>query len=504
MHDCLFFINYYEDFLSFHQTITDKSESTIEYHIFAAYNINLPPQKKMKPSLPQGTRDFNAETIRRRQFILNTIKDVFGLYGFEPLETPAMENLETLMGKYGDEGDKLIFKILNNGLDNPSKKEEIQKGFDKILEGKNEKGITERALRYDLTIPFARYVSMNYSKLTMPYKRYQMQSVWRADRPQKGRYREFYQCDADVAGTNSLISDAELALIYLQVFKRLKIDVDIKINSRKILAALAEVCGGTDKINIITIAIDKLDKIGIEKVKEELIENNLSAQQISVIENYLQIDGSNDEKLSKIASLLNNIEAGKKGIEELKIILNYISKVADQTYTSSINIDFTLARGLNYYTGIIYEVKARNVEIGSIGGGGRYDDLTGLFGLPNIPGVGISFGIDRIYDVMSELNIFPEDINKSTTVLFFNLGEKESAVAFKEMQVLRNKGISCELFYENVKMDKQFKYALKKNIPFVVIIGSNELEQKTCMVKNLLKEQQQTILLENLSSYFSF
>jgi histidyl-tRNA synthetase len=451
----------------------------------------------MKPSLPQGTRDFNAETIRRRQFILNTIKDVFELYGFEPLETPAMENLETLMGKYGDEGDKLIFKILNNGLDNPAKREEAQKNFEKILEGKNEKGITERALRYDLTIPFARYVSMNYSKLTMPFKRYQMQTVWRADRPQKGRYREFYQCDADVAGTNSLLSDAELALIYLQVFKRLKIEVDIKINSRKILSALAEASGGIDKMNAITVAIDKLDKIGIGKVKEELIENNLPTQQISTIESYLQIDGTNDQKLNKADSLLGSSEIGKKGIEELKIILNYI-KEAD---SGKINIDFTLARGLNYYTGIIYEVKARNVDIGSIGGGGRYDDLTGLFGLPNIPGVGISFGVDRIYDVMNELNIFPEEINKSTAVLFFNLGEKESGVAFKEMQVLRNNGISCELFYENAKMDKQFKYASKKNISFAVIIGSNEMEQRTCIVKDLVKEEQKTIPLEDLSSY---
>ncbi|HEY5407894.1 MAG TPA: histidine--tRNA ligase [Ginsengibacter sp.] len=455
----------------------------------------------MKPSLPQGTRDFNAETIRKRQFILNTIKDVFELYGFEPLETPAMENIETLMGKYGDEGDKLIFKILNNGLDNPSKKEEIQNGFDKILEGKNDKAITERALRYDLTIPFARYVSMNYGKLTMPFKRYQMQSVWRADRPQKGRYREFYQCDADVAGTNSLLSDAELALIYLQVFKRLKIETDLKINSRKILAALAEACGGIDKMNAITVAIDKLDKIGIDKVKEELTANNLSAEQISIIENYLQIDGTNNEKLFKIAALLNNTESGKKGIEELKAILDYINDT-DGVSGNSIIIDFTLARGLNYYTGIIYEVKAKNVTIGSIGGGGRYDDLTGLFGLPNIPGVGISFGVDRIYDVMTELNIFPEEINKSTQVLFFNLGEKESAIAFKEMQVLRNNGISSELFYENVKLDKQFKYASKKNIPFAVIIGSVEMEENTCVVKDLSKGEQQTIPLKDLSSYF--
>jgi histidyl-tRNA synthetase len=280
----------------------------------------------------------------------------------------------------------------------------------------------------------------------------------------------------------------------------LKIEADIKINSRKILSALAEACGGIDKMNAITVAIDKLDKIGIDKVKEELIENNLSTEQISIIENYLQIDGTNDEKLSIVSALLN-VETGKKGIEELKIILDYIKEAVDQSYAGSINIDFTLARGLNYYTGIIYEVKARNVDIGSIGGGGRYDDLTGLFGLPNIPGVGISFGVDRIYDVMNELNIFPEEINKSTTVLFFNLGEIESRIAFKEMQVLRNNGISCELFYENAKMDKQFKYASKKNIPYAVIIGSNEVEQETCVVKDLLKGEQQTIPLENLSSY---
>jgi histidyl-tRNA synthetase len=455
----------------------------------------------MKPSLPQGTRDFAAETLRRRRFILDTIKDVFELYGFEPLETPAIENLETLMGKYGDEGDKLIFKILNNGLDNPAKREAAQKSFEKILDGKNEKNITERALRYDLTIPFARYVSMNYGKLTMPFKRYQMQTVWRADRPQKGRYREFYQCDADVAGTRSLIIDAELASIYLQVFKKLNINVDVKINSRKILSALAEVCGG-DKMTAITMAIDKFDKIGIEKVKEELRENNLSEIQLSLIENYLQIAGNNDEKLDKISTLLGNVENGKKGIEELRSIFDYLKGSGDKSEAGDINIDFTLARGLDYYTGIIYEVKARDVEMGSIGGGGRYDDLTGLFGLPGIPGSGISFGVDRIYDVMSELNIFPAEIYKSTTVLFFNLGENESRLAFKEMQILRNEGISCEIFYENAKMDKQFKYASKKNIPFVVIIGSNELEQQTCVVKDLLKGEQEIIPLMNISSYF--
>ncbi len=455
----------------------------------------------MKPSLPQGTRDFAAETLRKRRFILDAIKDVFELYGFEPLETPAMENLDTLMGKYGDEGDKLIFKILNNGLDNPAKKEAVQKSFQKIIAGKNEKSITERALRYDLTIPFARYVSMNHAKLTMPLKRYQMQTVWRADRPQKGRYREFYQCDADVAGTTSLMSDAEFVLIYRQVFRTLKIDVDIKINSRKILLALAEACDGKDKLIPITVALDKLDKIGIEKVKEELKEIGLSESQLTLIENYLLIEGNNYEKLDKVGKLLARIEVGKSGIDELKRILEYTLDTVETPETDKIKIDFTLARGLNYYTGIIYEVKARNVEMGSIGGGGRYDDLTGLFGLPNIPGVGISFGVDRIYDVMSELNIFPEKINTPTTALFFNLGEEESRFAFANMQVLRNNGISCEIFYESAKMDKQFKYATKKNIPYAVIIGSNEMGQNTCVIKNLNEGEQETIPLENLSSY---
>ena len=457
----------------------------------------------MIPSLPQGTRDFAAETLRRRRFILDTIKDVFELYGFEPLETPAMENLETLMGKYGDEGDKLIFKILNNGLDNPAKKEATQKSFEKILAGKTEKNITERALRYDLTIPFARYLSMNYHKLTMPFKRYQMQTVWRADRPQKGRYREFYQCDADIAGTKSLISDAELAAIYLQVFTKLKISVDVKINSRKILLALAAVSGATDKMIPITVAIDKFEKSGIEKVKAELKANNLSAGQVSVIENYLQIAGNNDEKLVEIDRLLGGNENGRRGIEELRSIFDYIKDTGAPSDTAKINIDFTLARGLDYYTGIIYEVKARDVDIGSIGGGGRYDDLTGLFGLPGIPGVGISFGVDRIYDVMNESKIFPGEINTSTTVLFFNLGERESRVSFKKMQDLRNRGISCEIFYKNAKMEKQFKYAAKKNIPFVVIIGSNELEQRTCVVKNLLKGEQVIIPIQNISTYFN-
>ncbi len=456
----------------------------------------------MKPSIPQGTRDFSADTLRKREFILQTIREVFRLYGFEPLETPAMENLETLMGKYGDEGDKLIFKILNNGLDNPEKKEKTIAGFENILAGKNEKNITERALRYDLTIPFARYVAMNYGKLTIPYKRFQIQSVWRADRPQKGRYREFLQCDADVAGTYSLISDIELAEIYIEVFKRLKLPVDIKINSRKILYALAEVCGSLEKMNEITSAIDKLDKIGIEKVREELSSLGLTDNYLFIIENYIKIEGSNIEKLEKLHSIIKDSETGKKGIEELKFILEYLDSSHDKSQTQNINIDFTLARGLNYYTGIIYEVKAKNVVMGSIGGGGRYDDLTDLFGVPNVPGVGISFGLDRIYDVMDELNIFPESVNQSTQVLFFNLGEKESRYSYKLMQKLRHEGISCELFYENLKLDKQFKYASKKNISFAVIIGSKEMEHNTCVIKDLIKNDQQTIPVDELSTFF--
>lgn len=453
---------------------------------------------KVNVSLPQGTRDFGADTVRKRNYIFTTIKTVFELYGFEPLETPAMENLDTLMGKYGEEGDKLIFKILNNGLDNPAKHQLAKEEFEKVLAGKNTAGITERALKYDLTIPFARYVAMNHNQLTMPFKRYQVQPVWRADRPQKGRYREFYQCDADVVGSNSLLNEVELANIYSTVFAKLGVDVDIKINSRKILAALAEVCGGAEKMVDITIAIDKLDKIGIEKVKEELTQRGLNADQITLIEQYLLISGSNKEKLQQIKSLLGISEAGKQGIEEIETILNY-----PLTNTNSrLTIDFTLARGLNYYTGIIFEVKANNVQMGSIGGGGRYDDLTGLFGVPNIPGVGISFGVDRIYDVMEELKLFPASVHTGTKVLFFNLGEAESKKAFELMQQLRSKATGCELFHEQAKFDKQFKYAEKKQIPFIVIIGTKELETGTCNVKDLQTGVQETISMKDLLARF--
>ncbi|MDQ6757019.1 MAG: histidine--tRNA ligase [Bacteroidota bacterium] len=456
----------------------------------------------MKPATPQGTRDFTAQTIRKRNYIFDTIRSVFELYGFEPLETPAMENLETLMGKYGDEGDKLIFKILNNGLANPAKQNQAKKDFEKVLDGKNVNGITERALRYDLTIPFARFVAMNYGELTMPYKRYQMQPVWRADRPQKGRYREFYQCDADVVGSYSVINDAELAEIYLEVFKRLGIEIELKINSRKILNALAILCGGADKMMSITIAIDKIDKLGIDKVKIELEKNGLGPKQISIIEKYLNIAGTNEEKLQQLIVLFANIEDGQNGIEELHSILDFLQSSEIRNEKSEIKIDLTLARGLNYYTGIIYEVQAKNIAIGSIGGGGRYDDLTGLFGGPNIPGVGISFGVDRIYDVMEELNIFPEKMQKGATALFFNMGKKESKFAFKQMQQLRSKSVSCELFHEPAKMDKQFKYAAKKNIQYAIIIGSKEMETKSCVVKDLTNEEQKIIPLNELQNHF--
>ena len=446
---------------------------------------------------PQGTRDFNAITIHKRNYIFNTIRSVFELYGFQPLETPAMEYLDTLMGKYGDEGDKLIFKILNNGLDHPAKRIQARENFEQIVEGKNTSSITEKALRYDLTIPFARYVAANHTQLTMPFKRYQIQPVWRADRPQKGRYREFYQCDVDIVGSNSLLNEVELANIYIEVFNKLRItNYELRINSRKILVALAEMCGGTNKLIDITIAIDKLEKIGLEKVKVELAQRGLSDKQINIIQTYLSISGSNIEKLNALAQLLGENEMGKKGMEEIKYILSFTNS------QSPITIDFTLARGLNYYTGIIFEVAVKNVPIGSIGGGGRYDNLTNLFGVPNISGVGISFGVDRIYDVMEELKLFPHNMYTHTQVLFFNLGEVESRSAFTLMQALRKTGVRCELYHEQAKFDKQFKYAEKKNIPHIVIIGSKEINENTCVVKTLATGKQQAITQNKLVDLF--
>jgi histidyl-tRNA synthetase len=448
-----------------------------------------------KVSIPQGTRDFGPDVVRKRMYILNTIRSVFELYGFQPLETPAMENLDTLMGKYGEEGDKLIFKILNNGLDHPDKEAQLREDFEKVLQGKNSKGITERALKYDLTIPFARYVAMNQAQLVFPFKRYQVQPVWRADRPQKGRYREFYQCDADVVGSHSLLNEVELASIYHEVFTRLGLSgYELRINSRKVLAALAETCGGMDKMTDITVAIDKLDKIGIDKVKEELSTRGLSADQISIIEKYLNISGTNEEILASLSTLIGHSASGEKGISELSYLNSQLA-----THHSQLKIDPTLARGLNYYTGIIFEAKApATVKMGSIGGGGRYDDLTGLFGVPNIPGVGISFGVDRIYDVLEELKLFPADVHVGTQVLFFNLGEAESKKSFELLQQLRQQGVRGELYHENAKFDKQFKYAEKKNIPFIVILGEKELATNSCNLKELATGIQQTLSFTDL------
>jgi len=444
-----------------------------------------------KPSLPSGTRDFGPDTVRKRSYILNTIKSVFEIYGFQPLETPAMENLDTLMGKYGDEGDKLIFKILNNGLNDPKNMDKARAAFEQVIAGKNDKNLTERALRYDLTIPFARYVAMNHGQLALPFRRYQVQPVWRADRPQKGRYREFYQCDADVVGSKSLYNEVELTAIYAEAFQRLGIPVEIRLNNRKILAALAEHCGGAEKMMDITIAIDKLDKIGMEKVKEELLERGLTADQVNSIEAYLKIEGSNEEKLAAVEQLLGHIEIAQQGLQELRFVLELAGATSiGSNGKAQLVCDFTLARGLNYYTGIIFEVRAIGVKMGSIGGGGRYDDLTGLFGVPDLPGVGISFGVDRIYDVLEELNLFPETIAVGTEYIFFNLGEAESRRAFQLMQELRALGKRCELYPEAVKLPKQFKYADQKKIPNAIFIGSNELASGRITIKNLLTGDQ--------------
>ncbi|MBM3445815.1 MAG: histidine--tRNA ligase [Bacteroidetes bacterium] len=453
----------------------------------------------MKPSLPQGTRDFSSAVLKKRNYIFGVIRNVFELYGFEPLETPAMENIETLMGKYGEEGDKLIFKILNNGLHLPEKHSNAQRDFEQVLQGKTSKGISERALRYDLTIPFARYVAMNQGQLTFPFKRYQMQPVWRADRPQRGRYREFYQCDADIAGSSSLLHEIELALIYSTVFNNLQLPVEIHINNRKILQALAEKCGGTSHMMNITIAIDKLDKIGMDKVKQELRERGLNEERVALVEKYISIKGDNQTSIQQLSTLLGDIESAKDGINEILEILQAVNQTMPST---KICVCPSLARGLNYYTGTIFEVKAVGVEMGSIGGGGRYDDLTGLFGVKGIAGVGISFGVDRIYDVLEELNAFPEHLQAGTTALIFNTGIDKSHL-INVASLLRNHHISCEIFHEAVKFDKQFKYAEKKQIPFIIIIGDEELAKNTVTVKNLKTGKQDSIAPASLPSMLS-
>jgi histidyl-tRNA synthetase len=446
----------------------------------------------IKPSIPKGTRDFGPVVVRKRQYIFQTIRETFELFGFQPLETPTMENLDTLTGKYGEEGDKLIFKILDNG--------DIL-GRAQQAKDSRELGILlcEKALRYDLTIPFARYVVMNQHELALPFKRYQMQPVWRGDRPAKGRYREFYQCDADVVGSNSLLNEIELLLIYDTVFTKLGMEgYEVRINNRKILGALAELVGQPGLLTDITISIDKLDKIGMDGVKEELQERGLSANEIAIIENFLSIEGNNEEKLTQLSTLFKDSPTGLKGIEEL----SYVLHTQPEAFKTTPILDVTLARGLNYYTGMIVEVKApAAIKMGSIGGGGRYDDLTGLFGLPGLSGVGISFGVDRIYDVLEELQLFPAAAQQGTQVLFFNLDPNVTGTLFKLLMQLRAKGVSSELFHEPSKMDKQMKYANKRNIPYVIIMGESEMQEQMVSVKNMVTGTQEKIAMADLANY---
>ena len=439
-----------------------------------------------KPSIPKGTRDFSPEEMMRRTYIFDTIKSVFRLFGYAPLETPSMENLSTLLGKYGDEGDKLLFKILNSGDYGAKLSEEELRQASKI---------SEKGLRYDLTVPFARYVVQHQNEIVFPFKRYQIQPVWRADRPQKGRYREFYQCDVDVIGSTSLLSEVELADIVSRVFSKLGISVTLKMNNRKILFGIAESIGHADKMIDITVAIDKLDKIGLDNVKAELRERGIDDEAIAKLQPILELSGTNAEKLEKLASVIGASETGVKGIEEMRTIFSNIETLG---INLTPELDLSLARGLNYYTGAIFEVKANDFQIGSISGGGRYDDLTGIFGMPGMSGVGISFGADRIYDVMLGLNLFPEELACSTKVFFVNLGENEQLASMRLISELRNKGISAEIYPESAKMKKQMEYANRRGIPYVVIIGSNELERKVATLKDMRSGEQRELSFEEL------
>ncbi len=437
-----------------------------------------------KPSIPKGTRDFSPAEMMRRTYIFETIKSVFRTYGFAPLETPAMENLSTLLGKYGDEGDKLLFKILNSG--------DYAAGLD---DGqlRTASKICEKGLRYDLTVPFARYIVQHQSEIVLPFKRYQIQPVWRADRPQKGRYREFYQCDVDVIGSRSLINEVELIEIVERVFGKLGINVTLKMNNRKILYGIAEAIGHADKMMDITVAIDKLEKIGIDNVRAELSERGLEQEAIDRLQPILELSGSNSEKLNKLRDVISCSETGLKGIAEMEEIFGYVEALG---LNLPIELDLSLARGLNYYTGAIFEVKAMDYAIGSICGGGRYDDLTGIFGMPDTSGVGISFGADRIYDVMTGLNLFPEEVDFSTKVLFVNLGEQERMAAMRIMRTLRDSGIATEIYPEPAKMKKQMEYANRRSIPYVVIIGSNELQNGQATVKNMRTGEQSAVAFD--------
>ena len=445
-----------------------------------------------KPSIPKGTRDFGPIEMAKRNYIFNTIREVYALYGFQQIETPAMETLQTLMGKYGEEGDKLLFKVLNSGdFLSKTTDEELQQRNSLHLAAK----LCEKGLRYDLTVPFARYVVMHREELQLPFKRYQIQPVWRADRPQKGRYREFYQCDADVVGSDSLLNEVELMQIVDTVFSRFGIRVQIKMNNRKILSGIAEVIGAADKIVDITVAIDKLDKIGIDNVNVELREDGLSEEQIAKLQPIIMLSGTNDEKLGTIAEVLKDSETGLKGVEEIRFILNVLKTTG---LKNEIQLDLTLARGLNYYTGAIFEVKALDVQIGSITGGGRYDNLTGIFGMPGLSGVGISFGADRIYDVLNQLDLYPKDSVTATQVLFINFGEQETAYCLPIINNVRARGIRAEIFPDSAKMKKQMAYANAKQIPFVALAGENEIKEGKLTLKNMSTGEQQMLTPEEV------
>ncbi len=445
-----------------------------------------------KPSIPKGTRDFSPAEMAKRNYIFDTIKDVYALYGYQQIETPSMETLQTLMGKYGEEGDKLLFKILNSG-DFIGKVPAEEFVSDNVL--KLPAKICEKGLRYDLTVPFARYVVMHRDELQMPFKRYQIQPVWRADRPQKGRYREFYQCDADVVGSDSLLNEVELVQIMDTVFTKFGINVQIKLNNRKILAGIAEYIGQPDKIVDITVAIDKLDKIGVEAVNAEMLANGISQDAVDKLQPILTMSGTNVEKLETIAQTIATSEIGVKGVEETRFILEKIAAVG---LKNELQLDLTLARGLNYYTGAIFEVKAKDVAIGSITGGGRYDNLTGIFGMPGLSGVGISFGADRIYDVLNTLDLYPQNATQGTEVLFINFGEAESDYCLPIASQVRAAGISVELYPDCAKMKKQMAYANAKGIPFVVLAGESEISQGKVTLKNMLTGDQQLVSAEEL------
>lgn len=445
-----------------------------------------------KPSIPKGTRDFSPAEMAKRNYIFDTIKDVYALYGYQQIETPSMETLQTLMGKYGEEGDKLLFKILNSG-DFIGKVPTEEFVSDNVL--KLAAKICEKGLRYDLTVPFARYVVMHRDELQMPFKRYQIQPVWRADRPQKGRYREFYQCDADVVGSDSLLNEVELVQIMDTVFTKFGINVQIKLNNRKILAGIAEYIGQPDKIVDITVAIDKLDKIGVEAVNAEMLANGICQDAVDKLQPILTMSGTNVEKLETIAQTIATSEIGVKGVEETRFILEKIEAVG---LKNELQLDLTLARGLNYYTGAIFEVKAKDVAIGSITGGGRYDNLTGIFGMPGLSGVGISFGADRIYDVLNTLDLYPQNATQATQVLFINFGEAESDYCLPIASQVRAAGISVELYPDCAKMKKQMAYANAKGIPFVVLAGESEINQGKVTLKNMLTGDQQLVSAEEL------